>query len=249
MIIEAILFLAAILLQTGSNQKAYAYAMPHSGSPGEISADTDCTIRQLAWEYGKHLKPERGDFKSLFDALQLSYCNLTTPTTEDSWQPPSTPSLSNTILYVDPTSTAPDPDPQTGSITAPFSTLEAAVGRSRTLIKPVDILLRAGTYYLTSTIELGPKDSGLRIANYPDEEAIVSGGFPVEPQWKDASTVCGQGCFVAYLPSVDTLPGFRRDGVREIRARYPNFDEELDMVFYFIVFLSLDLFFYGIHLL
>jgi len=134
------------------------------------------------------------------------------------------------VLYVDPSSTAPDTDPNTGSITTPFSTLEAAVERSRTLTKPLDIILRAGAYYLTNTIELGPKDSGLRIANYPNEEAIISGGIPLQPAWKDASAECGPGCFAAYLPNTTSIPGFRRDGVREIRARWPDFDEELDSV-------------------
>ena len=40
------------------------------------------------------------------------------------------------------------------------------------------VLLRAGTYYLAETIELGASDSGLTIASYQDERVIVSGGVP-----------------------------------------------------------------------
>ena len=57
----------------------------------------------------------------------------------------------------------------------------------------------------------------------------LSGGVPLDPQWAP-SPACGAGCFEAALPSVAAIPGLRRDGVREIRARWPNFDEELDSV-------------------
>ena len=31
----------------------------------------DCKARAAAWEYGKYLLPDRGDFRTLFEALQL----------------------------------------------------------------------------------------------------------------------------------------------------------------------------------
>jgi hypothetical protein len=108
-------------------------------------------------------------------------------------------------------------------------TLAAAVNHSRTLAKPLDILLRAGTHHLITAIELGPEDSGLRIANFPGEMVELSGGVPIAPVWKKSS-LCGAGCFEALLPMIASIPGLRRNGVREIRARWPNFDEELDSV-------------------
>ena len=53
---------------------ADANGMVHSGTPGGVPPSADCAIRKFAWEYGKSLQPSRGDFKSLFDALQLGAC-------------------------------------------------------------------------------------------------------------------------------------------------------------------------------
>ena len=46
-------------------------SMVNPGVPEGIPEDSDCLFRSLAWEYGKELLPERGDFRTLFDALQL----------------------------------------------------------------------------------------------------------------------------------------------------------------------------------
>jgi hypothetical protein len=205
--------------------------MVNSGTPNDVPSSADCAIRTLAWEYGKELLPQRGEFKSLFDAMQLAACNLTAPSEHDQWHPPSeltARDLPAPTIYVDPSASLSLADP-TGSLDAPFRTVEAAVERSRTLAKPLDILLRAGVHHLTKTIELGSSDSGLRIATYPGEAAELSGGVAIEPTWKPSSK-CGAGCFESLLPTVDSIPGLRRNGIREIRARWPNFDEELDWV-------------------
>ena len=48
------------------------HQLVHSGTPAGIDPSTDCAIRKLAWRYGKRLKPSRGGFRPLFDALQVS---------------------------------------------------------------------------------------------------------------------------------------------------------------------------------
>ena len=76
--------------------------------------------------------------------------------------------------------------------------------------------------------------SHLHIRNYPQERATVSGGTPLQPMWRPSaqcrSCTAQCSCFEAELPELAQLPGLRLDGVREIRARYPNFDPELDSV-------------------
>lgn len=46
--------------------------------------------------------------------------------------------------------------------------------------------------------------------------------------WRDCEC---DSIFLYFLwPQVTAVPGLRRNDVREIRARYPNFDPELDSV-------------------
>ena len=39
--------------------------MHNSGTPDGVPADVDCTIRELAYEFGRAKLPERGDFGTL----------------------------------------------------------------------------------------------------------------------------------------------------------------------------------------
>ena len=128
-------------------------------------------------------------------------------------------------MYVD-VANGVDSTALTNSTNSPFATLSAAVDASRRLInEPVSIILREGTHALDSTINLDSADSGLRIQNYPGEHAIVSGGKSLTTSWK-ASNAC-EGCFETDLSGqVETVTGLRKDDIREIRARYPNFDPE-----------------------
>jgi hypothetical protein len=222
--------------------------MVNSGTPLGVPADADCAVRELAYDFGRSLKPERGGFRTLYDALQLGACGVAAPPSAREWVPPSIalPQRARSTLHVVPAGLPLPPAdraplPPTGSADRPFTSITAAVEASRAMAKPVEILLRQGTHFITSgalpgggPVELGPDDSGLRIANYPGEEAVLSGAVPLHPQWK-ASSICGQhraagSCFEAVLPTVTSITGLRRNGVREIRARWPNFDEELDWV-------------------
>jgi len=201
----------------------------HSGTPGGVPASADCAIRKFAYEYGQKLAPQRGDFKTLYDALQLQNCDVMEPTEMDIWNPPTynLKELEGTVLYVD--GKKGHDDLGRGNINAPFQTIHLAVSVSRSVQKPCSIILREGTHLLESTIQLGPQDSGLTFRNYPGERAIISGGIPLKTNWK-SSTAC-KGCYEADLHGqVDSVLGLRRNGIREIRARYPNFDPEVDSV-------------------
>ena len=68
-----------------------------------------------------------------------------------------------------------------------------------------------------------------QIRNAPGERAQVSGGRNLTTKWQPSSRC--KGCWEASLKGqVTNVPGLRRNGVREIRARFPNFDPELDAV-------------------
>ncbi len=190
-----------------------------------MPASADCAIREAAWEYGKKIQPQRGEFKSLYDALQLGACGITAPLLEDSWRPSIKPlPEGQTVIYVDPKAPA-------GAAAAmdTYATVSAAVAASRTMPKPLTIALREGSHFLDGAVELGPDDSGLMIRNAPGEAAVVSGGRNLTTEWK-ASAAC-DGCYEASLKGqVENVPGLRVDGLREIRARFPNHDPEINAV-------------------
>jgi hypothetical protein len=179
MLAEASVF-SATEAATGTPLLYGSATMPNSGTPAGVPADVDCAVRALAWEYGKHLLPERGEFRSLFEAMQLQFCNMTTPTAHDKWEPPRLPTPHGTTFYV---STSGD-DKADGSKAHPFATL--ARGVSASAGTNATVLMRGGTYYLAAPIELGPHHSGLTIQNYDGEHVTLSGGVPLSitrPAW------------------------------------------------------------------
>ena len=216
-----------------STAQAAEPRLVHSGTPSGIDANTDCAIRKFAWEYGQTLQPARGSFKSLFDALQLGACGVPAPVEADSWAPPrhgATPAgtleLSVHPLRGDDAAAAADPAGGRA-----FRTLGAAVVASRARREAgqaAHVVLREGTHFVSETLQLTSADSHLTIRNYDGEHAVISGGRNLTTDWKPSKRC--KGCFQADLSAqgVERVLGLRRDGVREIRARFPNFDPELD---------------------
>lgn len=102
----------------------------------------------------------------------------------------------------------PTPDGRDG----PFATPARALGEARAG-GPKTILLRGGTYRLSTTLAVGPELSGLRLAAYRREEPILSGGEPV-----GGASVDGAGVLSAPLarePGLDVaLAGLRLDAAR-----------------------------------
>ena len=88
-----------------SKQWSDTNGMVHSGTPGGVPASADCAIRQFAYEQGRKMAPQRGDFKSLYDALQLGACPGASPEPElaDEWTPPrhDLAATSARVLFVD----------------------------------------------------------------------------------------------------------------------------------------------------
>jgi hypothetical protein len=161
----AMMFLAA----------AVSAQMINPGTPPGITNAFDCKVRSFAYDYGKKLLPQRGDFRTLFEALQLQACNMTTPAKMDEWQSPTIPTPASAIVYVDATKGS---DSNTGTMASPFQTIAKAVasvaGKAGSTV-----LLRAGTYY-TGTVQITTANNGLTIQNYNGEKAVVSGGTPIK---------------------------------------------------------------------
>ena len=201
------------------------------GTPGGVPPSYDCKVREHAWEYGKTTLPQRGDFKTLYDALQLQACGVEAPSGEDVWVPPTyaTPS-SGVVIYVD----AKASSGGDGSKTSPFSTLvdavAAAAGKGA-----ATIVLYAGTYH-TEQVQLGTEHAKLTIQNFEGQEAVVSGAVPVK--------VNGKGAWTQYDATHNTwkldvkgqgfteITGLRLGTERAIRAKYPNGHPESSSVHY-----------------
>ena len=197
----------------------------------------DCKMRQLAMDYAHKIQPWLSATKSqeLADALngavEAQGCNVSAKTTSQrSPKPPSFPDTvaASAVFYVD---TNKGSDTNTGSMDAPFQTIPKAVSAARSLSgKPSTIVLRAGTFYLEDTIALTEQDSNLTIHNYPGEEVTISGGKVIKPSWKVFDTKSPMNIYQADLSSlgVDSVMGLRVNGMRAIRARYPNANPETD---------------------
>ena len=183
-------------------------------SIGDGSA-TECAFRKFMYDQALLKSPNRSPLLSAFDALELNtMCGIARPA-----EPVKKPegdfpqrfplSNENTVYYVDYLKGS-DASSCSGSIGSPFKTLaraveearkrqEASTGKLAEKVKNVTIALRAGQHYLSDTIALGPKDSGLTIQNYNGEAAWVSGGVPITTKWKrwrnsSAPSSCEQGC-------------------------------------------------------
>merc|ERR1719272_523272 len=160
--------------------------MVNSGTPSGIPEETDCAIRQLAWEYGRKLQPSRGAFKDLYDALQLAACDAPLPPGEHmgAWaaaRQPKTP-VGALELFVEPRAGEDDDD-----TTTPFASIGAAVAAAIATRAPgqaAHVVLRGGTHYVRETIQLTSAHSQLTIRNYDGEEAVISGGIKLTQPWK-----------------------------------------------------------------
>eukprot|EP00041_Stephanoeca_diplocostata_P008798 m.131773 g.131773 ORF g.131773 m.131773 type:complete len:956 (+) comp17481_c0_seq4:331-3198(+) len=161
-----------VVAMTLASTRAAVPGMVNGGTPSGVPISYDCAVRKAAWEFGKTTLPSRGDFRTLFDALQLQWCNETPPSAEDVWRPPKYPTpTSGNILYVQ-SGTSAGGD---GSKDKPFATIAAAVAAAKS---DTTILVREGVYY-EQQIVIGAQHSGLTIQNFEGEHVTVSGGVPL----------------------------------------------------------------------
>jgi len=219
----------------------------------KIPDNFDCGMRSLAYEYAKHLLKHQGDLIEVFDGFELgNLCNKTPPASSPAskapnarrhaWRLASSDLLSSPeetdSIYAD-ASKGFDTNPGTSS--SPVKSLGQAVKLCAALLSSkggkeatCSVLLRSGTpYYLTETLQLGPRHSGLTITTHPEdlkggEAAIVSGGIPLEGlEWKPAGTGWPAGVMVSAISTSasNTLGNIDQLYVNDnrfVRARHPN---------------------------
>jgi hypothetical protein len=127
-------------------------------------------------------------------------------------------------IFVSPTGD----DTGDGSIDNPLKTLTAArdmADKRKANGKPVTVYLRAGTYYLSAPVELGPTNSGtatapITYAAYGSEKPVISGGIKVTPTW----TTSSGSIKVATIEKNLKVDQLFLNGKRQILARYPNYN-------------------------
>jgi hypothetical protein len=215
--------------------------LTRSTRPAGADPGYDCGWRQLALEFAPHIQPwmTSAQRRELADALQLqSLCNTTLQLDIADDHPPcrryqSDSSVTNPedSLFVDP---AHGSDAAPGTATSPVQTLPRALTLSRT--KQVrSIVLRNGTYYLNSTLLLGPRDSGLTISALENETAVLSGAVPLEGLAWRPSHINPTHVAVATVPASvmarlpHGIPALQLDSARVTRARFPNANPEVDL--------------------
>ena len=183
----------------------------------------DCKARAAAWEYGKYLLPDRGDFRTLFEALQLQDCGLTTPAEMGVFKPPTYPTPADAIVV----DAEKGSDSAAGTAAAPLKTIAAAVAKAAG--KKATVVLNAGTYH-TDTVQIGKEHSGLTIQNAAGAAVTVSGGVPLSiaaSDWKPDPLKPGRMVADLKGKGITEMTGLRLDGQRSIRAKYPDGNMEL----------------------
>jgi len=147
--------------------------------PDGVPASFDCAMRKLAYAYGKQLLPRQGRFDSLHSALSLDAPECSTAMIarqegEQRWNN----NLPANALFVDPEVGVDDND---GTQEMPLKSIHTAVNKAP---RGGTVVLRGGSYFLDSTLQIGAAHSGLTIQAYPGETPVVSGGKKLQVAWE-----------------------------------------------------------------
>jgi len=110
-------------------------------------------------------------------------------------------------------------DDAPGSLVHPIRTLDRALSLGRSRGRST-ILMRGGTYELTKPLVISTENAPLRIANFAQEEPILSGGTRLQLDWRPFRN----GIFQATVPSGTATDQLFINNRRQVLARYPNFD-------------------------
>jgi hypothetical protein len=235
------------------------FAAPTASAAGPTQA-YDCGTRRLALEFAQQLQPFRSaaELQQLADALngspQYGVYNCGLAAADLPAQPArlaqSAPAsaLRDLLLaslgdapafYLD---SASGSDAASGSLAAPFRTIERGVAACRaaassaTLASGCTVFFRAGVYELAGPVLLTAADSGLALRAFPgDERPWISGGTTLgKLAWQPAAGARAANTWRASLAGAslpvtrpgEAIPGLRFGGRRFIRARWPNADPE-----------------------
>ena len=177
-------------------------SMPLRGAPDPPDMPAlECAIHQLAFEFGTSLVATAP--QALHDALNLGNCSshlgaaalahnvrrltLRRHAHARTEQQPSgsthagagTQPASTFVVALSGSDTA------AGTQASPFATLHHAASAAAAAVKPALVLVRGGKYYLSKTLALTEKHSGVAWRSYNGEQVTISGGLQVrQPAWK-----------------------------------------------------------------
>ena len=164
---------------------------PETGKPPGVNVSFDCAVRELAYNYARMLRPDKGPFGEVHDGLQLSTCGEALADTPSGDAPPAPDTIPSMVeFFVSATSGS---DTANGTEECPFATIhrgivacQAAAGTTCT------VTIRGGTFYLgDKPVQLTAADSGLLLRSYPGEKAELSGGDPLTRlAWTRANVEC-----------------------------------------------------------
>lgn len=114
-------------------------------------------------------------------------------------------------------------DQNNGTFQMPVKTIDKALSIAQQQPSSVTIQLRAGTYYLDSTIVIRSnsfKPTSLIIRNYKNEKVHISAGQKLQLQWKPYKN----GIYQAKVPAGSHFEQLYINGALQVLARYPNYD-------------------------
>lgn len=168
-------------------------------------ASLDCPLRQIGLDYAATLQPFRppAAFQEIADALngaiEAANCSVApksqltgAPTASRvGWAKLPSPASGVTLVYADPSKGSDTTGD--GSEAKPFATIQRALravwtaraqlqsaGKADASRSPFTIVLRAGTFYLGSTINLDSSSSFVSFNAYPGEQVSISGAAPIK---------------------------------------------------------------------
>ena len=208
----------AVLLLTTSWSSYTPLEDPHrpltdqAGDTAPANFDElECALHQLAYKVGVPKLPSNA--AALADALLLGTPNCSKPALVV--ETPLHPRLSSFVgersafqnLYV---ATNGVDAAGAGTLAKPFKTIGYAVVASRKLApaSPRTIAVRGGHYYLSATIALDHRDSGLTIAGYNKERVVLHGSQSLAAlKWSPAASPFPKGVMVAPLAALTRSAG------------------------------------------
>jgi hypothetical protein len=107
------------------------HAQPSTGKPPGVNSSFDCAMRELAYEYARSLRPDKGNFSTVYDALQLSRCGVALtryPNPGFSGGGPAAVVADSMEYFV---STNNGSDSASGTLIAPFATPQRGIAACR----------------------------------------------------------------------------------------------------------------------
>lgn len=177
----------ALALAPAATASKWPLRAPHASG---VPASFDCAMRKAAYDYGKMRIPRMGKFESLYYALDLNDPDCKAELSGPEPTRAKGPSVPADAIYV----AVDGDDDAVGTLSAPLRSMQAAadLAASRSSGSQT-VVLRGGTHYLTETLTLTPKHSGLSFVAHPGEDPVVSGGTQLKDlEWTAYNVTPGQ---------------------------------------------------------